>query len=362
VAVLGLAGPALASYTPQPLTLGWHPSGPVHSSVSRNGIVYVGGQLDGTGGIAAVAAGTGNLLWQVPANGDVRALTLSPDGSRLYAGGGFSTVGGLTRRHLAAINTADHTVVSPWKGTASAMVRDLVVNAGTLYVAGAFAQVDGVASKGIAAISATTGTRVAAFNHSADYAVEGLALTSTSLVMVGKFTQVDGHPRASLASIDLGTSALTSWAPQRFCTGCDTYWDVQTDATWAYVSAAGAGGNFAAINLVTGALRWSRVHADGDIQAVWLPGDGKAYVGGHFGQTIYNTATPGKAVSATVVAAVDLATGQPDPTFTPRIYTLYPGCWTLTSTSTELWVGGDFTGEQQNGVNNKKPYLAAYPG
>jgi hypothetical protein len=34
----------------------------------------------------------------------------------------------------------------------------------------------------------------------------------------------------------------------------------------------------------------------------------------------------------------------------------------LTSTSTELWVGGDFTGEQQNGVNNKKPYLAAYPG
>jgi hypothetical protein len=27
-----------------------------------------------------------------------------------------------------------------------------------------------------------------------------------------------------------------------------------------------------------------------------------------------------------------------------------------------LWVGGDFTGELQNGTNNKQPYLAAYPG
>jgi hypothetical protein len=59
VAVLGLAGPAQANYAPQPLTLAWHPSGPVHSSVSANGVVYVGGQLDGIGGIAAVDAGTG---------------------------------------------------------------------------------------------------------------------------------------------------------------------------------------------------------------------------------------------------------------------------------------------------------------
>jgi hypothetical protein len=361
VTVLGLAGPAEATYSPQPLTLGWHPLGPVHSSVSANGVVYVGGKLDGTGGIAAVAAGTGNLLWQIPANGDVRALTLSPDGSRLFAGGAFSTVNGVTKKHLVAINTADHTLVSPWKGTASGMVRDLVVSGDNLFVGGTFAQVDGVASKGIAAVSAATGTRLAAFNHTADLAVEGLALTSTSLLMVGKFTQVDGQARASLASIDLSTFALTSWAPHRFCSGCDTYWDVQTDGTWAYVGASGSGGNFAAISLTTGQVRWAYVHADGDIQSVWLAGEGKAYVGGHFGQTIYNTATRGNAIAATVVAAVDLTTGQPDPSFTPRIYKLYPGCWTFTSTSGALRAGGDFTGEQQNGANNHKPYLAAYP-
>jgi hypothetical protein len=95
---------------------------------------------------------------------------------------------------------------------------------------------------------------------------------------------------------------------------------------------------------------------------VWLPGDGKVYVGGHFAKTIYRTGTSSSAVAATCVAAIDPATGLPDPNFTPKIYTTYPGVWTFASTPNRLWVGGDFTGEQQNGSNNHRPYLAAYPG
>jgi PQQ enzyme repeat len=362
VGVVGIAAPAHASYTNNPVTLGWHPAGPVHSSASQNGIVYVGGKLDGTGGIAAVDAATGNLLWQIAANGDVRALTLSPDGSRLYAGGGFSTVDGVTHKHLVVINTADHTIVTPWKGTASGMVRDLVVSGDTLFVGGAFAKSDGVANKGIGAMNATTGARVTAFNHVADGDVEGLALTQDSLLLVGTFLHIDGQARSSLAAINLSDYSLSPWAPKRFCTGCDTYWDVQTDGTWAYVGASGYGGNFAAINLTTGAQHWAYVHADGDVQSVFLAGDGKAYLGGHFGTSIYSTANSHNPVAVTVVAAVDMATGQPDPTFTPKFYKTYPGCWTFTSAANELWAGGDFTGEQQNGSNNHKPYLAAYPG
>jgi hypothetical protein len=362
VTVLGFAAPAEASYTKDPITLGWNPAGPVHSSVSGNGVVYLGGKLDGTGGIAAVDASTGNLVWQIPTNGDVRALALSADGSQLYAGGGFNTVDGVTRKHLVAISTGDHSIVSPWKGTTSGMVRDLVVNGNTLFVGGTFAKLNGVAGKGIGAVNATTGERDSAFTHSTDYDVEGLTLTSTSLLVVGKFTQMDGQPRASLASIDLSTYALTSWAPRRFCSGCDTYWDVQTDGTWAYVGASGGGGNFAAINLVTDAQRWRYIHTDGDVQSVWLPGDGEVYLGGHFGQEIYSTGSPSNAIPVTVVAAVDLTTGLPDSTFTPKIYKTYPGCWTFTSTPGVLWVGGDFTGELKNGSNNHKPYLAAYPG
>jgi hypothetical protein len=104
------------------------------------------------------------------------------------------------------------------------------------------------------------------------------------------------------------------------------------------------------------------VHADGDVQAVYLAGDGKAYLGGHFGTDIYNTANSNNRVTVTTVAAVDMATGQPDPTFTPKIFKKYPGTWTFTSTPGRLWVGGDFTGELQNARNNHKPYFAAYPG
>ena len=360
--VLGAATAAYASYATEPVTLGWQPAGPVHSSVSQNGVVYLGGRLDGTGGIAAVDAATGNLLWMLPASNDVRALALSSDGSVLFGGGSFNAVDGQTHKHLVAIRVADHSFVSPWKGTASGMVRDLVVRGDTLFVGGKFARLDGVANKGIGAVSAATGARVASFNHFVDLDVMGLTLTPDRLLMVGTFTRVDGQPRASLAAIDLNTYALTSWAPNRFCSGCDTYWDVQTDGTWAYVGASGGGGNFAAFNLVTGSQRWRYVHADGDIQAVWLPGDGKVYVGGHFGQSIYNTGSPGNPAAVTVVAAVNLTTGLPDSTFNPRIYKTYPGCWTFTSISGELWVGGDFTGVRANGRNNHKPYVAAYPG
>ncbi|WP_191907885.1 PQQ-binding-like beta-propeller repeat protein [Nocardioides cynanchi] len=362
IGALGFAAPAQASYTNEPMSLGWNPAGPVHSSASQGGVVYVGGKLDGIGGIAALDAATGNLLWQLPANGDVRALTLSADGSKLYAGGGFSTVDGASHKHLVVISTVDHTIVSPWKGTASGMVRDLVVNGDTLFVGGAFAKLNGVANKGIGAVNATTGVRDATFNHVADGDVEGLALTPTSLLLVGTFLHIDGQPRSSLASINLADNSLTSWAPRRFCNGCDTYWDVQTDGTWAYVGASGFGGNFAAFNLATGQQRWPYVHADGDVQSVFLAGDGNAYLGGHFGTSIYNVANSRNQVAVTVVAAVNVSTGQPDPTFTPKIFKTYPGCWTFAATPGLLWAGGDFTGELQNTRNNHKPYLAAYPG
>jgi hypothetical protein len=354
----GLTVPAGAAYSPQPVSLPWHPAGAVHSSVARGGVVYLGGQLNGTGGVAAVDATNGTLLWMVPADNDVRALALSPDGSRLYAGGAFTTIDGVSRHHLAAINVADHSQVTPWKGRTWGNVRDLVVRGNTLYVAGRTQKIDGVVQRGLGAVDATTGVRDASFGLSADNDVLGLALTGNQLLISGAFTQVDGSPRASLAAIDLSTNTLTGWTPPRLCSTCDQYWDVQTDGTNAYVASSGPGGTAGAFDLTTGAQPWHSIRGDGDMQALWLPGDGRLYLGGHFGQTIRTGST---IVNASVVAAVFTANGQIDTAWTPKIYNTYPGCWTITSSPGKLWVGGNFSGEQVGGQNNHMPYLAAYP-
>src|SRR5919201_5158662 len=93
-AVLGLAGPAHAIYEQDPIALAWNPAGPVHTSLAGNGVVYLGGKLNGTGGIAAVSESTGGLLWMVSADGEGRGAAPSPSGSTLYAGRMFTTLAG----------------------------------------------------------------------------------------------------------------------------------------------------------------------------------------------------------------------------------------------------------------------------
>jgi hypothetical protein len=358
--VLGFAAPANAAYMHDPISLPWNPGGPVHASLSSNGVVYLGGKLDGTGGIAAVNASTGALLWQVPANNDVRALALSADGSTLYAGGNFTTVNGVTHRHVAALSTADHSLVTAFKGVAGGAVRDLIVSGNDLYVAGKITTLGGVPQRGIGAMNAATGARDASFTFAADGDVLGLALTGSRLILSGSFTQINGSPRSNLATIDLSTNTLTSWAPAKLCSNCNQYFDVQTDGVNAYV--AGSGNAAGAFSLTTGLQPWRIIRGTGDFQAVWLPGDGHVYYGGHFGLGVWSGPMPQNIVDAKMLVSVFTANGQIDASWTPMLFKAYPGVWTITSTVGKLWVGGDFTGEEVNGKNNKKPYLAAYPG
>jgi PKD domain-containing protein len=355
------ASPANAVYQREPVSLAWHPAGPVHSSVAAGGVVYLGGLLNGTGGIAAVDAGTGALLWQMPTDDDVRALALSADGSTLYAGGQFTTVDGVTHKRVVAINTSDHSLVSTFKGSAPGGVRDLAVHGSNLYVGGRITtNANGGIVGGVESLNAATGAKDPSFSISVNNDVLGLAVAGNRLIVSGRFTQVNGSARNELASIDLTTNSLQSWAPAKLCTTCDQYWDVQTDGTNAYVATSGnAGGAF---NLTTGLPAWSTIRGTGDFQAVWLPGDGRVYYGGHFGAGVWSQGNPGlKVDAARMLVSVSIANGLPQPDWTPYLYTSYPGVWCFASTPGKLWVGGNFTGEQVNGTNNKQPYIAAYP-
>jgi hypothetical protein len=359
--VLG-PSPANAQYEREPISLAWHPAGPVHSSVSTGGVVYLGGTIDATHGyIAAVDAGSGALLWQLPTDEDVRALALSANGSTLYAGGQFTTVDGVSHRRVVAINTSDHSLVSGFKGSAPGGVRDLAVHGNDLYVGGRITtNASGGIEGGVGALNATTGAKDSSFAFTVNNDVLGLALTGNRLIVSGRFTQVNGAARNELASIDLTTNTLQSWAPAKLCSNCDQYWDVQTDGTNAYVATSGnAGGAF---SLATGSPAWPTIRGTGDFQAVWLPGDGRVYYGGHFGAGVWSQGNPGLEVDdARMLVSVSIATGLPQSDWTPYLYTSYPGVWCFTSTPGKLWVGGNFTGEQVNGANNHQPYVAAYP-
>ena len=335
----------------------------MHATLAGDHVVYLGGKLNGTGGIAAVSAATGGLLWMLPADKDVRALALSPDGATLYAGGSFTSVDGVTHRGVVAIDVAQHSVISSWKGAAAGTVRDLVARGGDVYVAGKVTTVGGAPQRGIGALDATTGKRDPAFTFQADNDVLGLAITGSQLLLSGSFSHIGSSFRSNLAMIDLSTNTLTGWAPPKLCSTCDQYWDVQTDGVNAYVGTSGFGGFLGAFDLTTAHQPWRLISADGDVQTLYLAGDGELYFGGHFAH--YVSAFGQGSIDQGVLAAVYTATGRIDTSFRPRIYKTYPGAWAITGTPGKLWVGGDFGGEgvpnNSGGVrNNQKPFLAAY--
>ena len=310
--------------------------------------VLVGGSF--TGGVAALDASTGALQWRGNANGMVRALAVSSDGSHVIAGGAFTAIGGATHRRLASLQVTDGTVESRWRASAGGTVRDLLVHGDVAYFSGMFKRHNGIEQQGLGAVSVATGRAVTDFAATANANVYALATDGARLFFGGNFTAVNGLPRNSLASVNLGSQALDAWNPPRACSGCSVYWDLLADGATVY-AATRNGGAVSAFDPVTGAQRW-RVTANGDAQALAMA-DGMLYVGGHF------TSIGRPVESRTILAALNPQTGALDPNFRPRFVTTYPGIWALAATSTRLYAGGHFTAAGAS-PPRRFPYFAMF--
>lgn len=354
---VGLASTASAAYLPTPIgpagPTAFVPDGPVTAMVTSGAFVYVGGAF--TGGVAKLDA-DGGLVWRASANGGVRALAVSSDGSRVLAGGAFTQVSGATHRKLAALDASTGAAVSTWRASAGGTVRDIVVNGDTAYFGGAFTTQNGQAQGGLGAVTVSTGKLVPDFTATTDGNVYSLAMTGSRLVIGGKYTAVNGQPRSQLASVDVATNTLDSWAPVRACTGCNVYWDLTIDGNTVYTANRNAGAVTALglTNVLTPVTpRWTTT-ANGDAQAVTVV-NGELYVGGHF-TTIRGPRQT--AQSRTIVARLDPASGAVLG-FAPRFVTTYPGVWALDATSSRLYVGGHFTAAGPS-PPKQFPYFAVF--
>lgn len=205
-------------------------NGVVWSQVIVRNTVYVGGEFT-KARPAGASAGTSevsrnNLMaynlstgvmtaFNPGMNGVVRAITASPDGSRIYVGGGFSTVGGITRTRLAAFDTTTGALLSGWKPTANATVRALGTFGSTVYAGGSFTSVSGQSRQKVAAFSSSSGAVGTWKGAIPDGAVNALTISPNGdrVVIGGSFTSYNGSntPGYGMAATNSRTGASMAW-------------------------------------------------------------------------------------------------------------------------------------------------------
>jgi hypothetical protein len=190
----------------------WNPdtNGEVDSLAVSGSTVYLGGNFTAVGGrsrmrLAAVDSNTGAVssAFVHSAGAAVRSLSLSSDGSQLYAGGGFATVDGSPRAYLAAFTLSSGVLNGSWKPAASGPVRTVSAQPGRVYVGGNFITLNGSTAHGyLAAVSPSTGATDDTFKANIKYLVNALSITSTAV-----YAAADG-PGGHLRAFTLGGANL----------------------------------------------------------------------------------------------------------------------------------------------------------
>jgi hypothetical protein len=171
VAAVALPRPAAALVDPDPDPTR-QTNGRVDAVAYLGNTVYVAGSFtavrDPSNGsttarnrLAAFNANSPNqvLPWNPNANNTVRALAVSPAGTRVYAGGAFTSVEGAGRRHLADLGASSGALSKSFKprvggGSFPAVLAlDVSADGDTLYVGGFFGSIKGVARRNTGAVS-----------------------------------------------------------------------------------------------------------------------------------------------------------------------------------------------------------------
>jgi len=400
LAAVGFPGDAGRVATEFKADIDANPGSAVHALTSLNERLYVGGTFQSIngGGPRFLAAlhpydGAIDTAFNPMVSAPVRALGWY--WSTVFAGGDFSSVGGVIRRNLAALGS-DGRLDTGFMADTDGEVNALVVNGNSLYVGGNYRNIGtttGGKHRGVAKVDATTGEVDRNFVVKIDSTVMSLALSGTHLFIGGNFSSIKDragvdHARSKGASVDAVNGTVETWNPDTDAaiqsmvvapdqskvyiggdfkevagknrtrlaavdpmSGVPTAWQPEPPATIenmalspdgsaiyiALRGAYGVGNRAQAWPTTSNTLRWE-VTGDGDFQAVAVT-NSLVYIGGHFNRLT----EPGKTTYAfdrQHLTAVDPATGWVQP-WGPLIGGVH-GVLDLEATSQYVYVAGEF--------------------
>ncbi|WP_256793606.1 PKD domain-containing protein [Terrabacter sp. Ter38] len=270
--------PATASAKALPT---WQINGVGWAQVVVGNTVYVTGNFTtarppgvGIGGAGQVNVGhllayditTGNRIasFNHILNAQGRGIAASPDGSRVYVVGDFTTVDGAARGHVAAFDTVSGALVTNLAPNVNGAVRAVTATNTAVYFGGSFSNVNGTARGSLASVNTSDGS-LRSWAPGVDATVWSMVLTPdlSKVVIGGQFvnlnaTVVNGH-----GAVSASTGGILPWLANQYVHDATNgaVGSLTTDGTYIYGTgwAFGAGSSFEgtyAANPADGSIHW----------------------------------------------------------------------------------------------------------
>jgi trimeric autotransporter adhesin len=290
-----LARPAGAIVSDNPDNGTCETNGRVNAVAYLGGTLYLGGSFTSVDGsarshLAACRASDGALLgWNPSANGVVRALKISPAGTRVYVGGDFTVVAGVSRARVAALSPSSGAAFG-WSPYVNDSVKAITTSTtgNTVYVGGDFDSAEGAGRRHLAAFNATSGNISTTFKptvsngagHFATVLSMAVRPDNQTLYFAGDFALVNGHSRRNAAAVSTGIATLRAWSP---ASTADVVGELIVSASGNTVFTGGraTGGYVQAYGPNTGGTPVFNVQTNGDVEALAVSSS-ILYIGGHF--------------------------------------------------------------------------------
>ncbi len=228
------------------------------------------------------------------------AIAASPDGTRVYVAGDFSSANGQTRYRVAAYNTATGALVGNFAPSLNGRVSALAATNTTLYIGGTFSAVGSTSRTRLAAVSTSNGAllpwapvpaagTVPTGRGTGSDQVMALVVTSggAQVVAAGRFGFLNGEPATGIGALDAVSGATRPFAINTLITNQGTassVYSLSTDGVNVYGTAYDFGGpgniegSFAAA-VDGGAMLWAN-DCRGDTYSSW-PSNGALYMATH---------------------------------------------------------------------------------